>query len=133
MNLESEQRCSLEELKQRNSPQLTLPQWTALLQQTQSIQQSLAEQANTLNRLVYRLDSMATAEQMEKILEELQSIRWSLPAGNGNERFFSLPKPRLPRIRFSPWILLIPILLAVFLATCWSLVTLWRNLSQMFL
>ncbi len=125
MNLESEQRCSLEELKALNKPGREV----ASPLSPQDIQPIL-EQLRIISQQLEALTVYPTSEQMAQLIQTVESLR--KPAGNVKEKFFSLPKPRLPKMRFSPWILLIPILLAVFLATCWSLVTLWRNLSQMF-
>lgn len=125
MSSGSGQRCSLEELKALNKPgrEVTSPL------SPQDIQLML-EQLRKISQHLEALTVCPTSEQMAQLIQAVESLR--KPAGNGKEKSFSLPKLRLPKIRFNPWILLIPVLLAVFLATCWSLVTLWRNLSQMF-
>ena len=141
MNSESEQKLSLEQLKQRNTQELPTPQqevhptreeWSELLA-ILSVQYRLtAVQYDLTEELLKKLRSAPTAAQTEEILRELRTLRGAVQqAGKPKEKSFSLsrlPWPRLPQLS-APAIISLLLAAAVLLLLWWGLGTVWNSFS----
>ena len=146
MSLESGQRLSLEELKQRNRsvsspptpapPELhpTAEEWDELLNMLSALYRLTAEQYDLLGRLLSRPIIYATKEQMTVLTKEAAEIRRLLEqAGKQKEKSFSLPsirlpRPHLPHLDGPTWVVLlmaVAALLLLWLAWAGD----WNNLS----
>ena len=164
MNSESGQRLSMDELKQLNAqqseatqPPERIPQppvqqqplqpiliqcaMPEVLTQLEKQLHHLEEQSEWQTEYLYKLfetrNSHPTREQIAQLQKSLTQIETMLEqAGKQNEKRFSLPSIKLPRLRLphlSPAMLLIPTLLVVLWAAWYSLGALWnapRILSQ---
>lgn len=140
MNSGSEQKLSLEQLKQRNTqepPALTPPpevhptqeEWSELLAILSAQYRLTAVQYDLTEELLKKLRSAPTAAQAEELLRELRTLRDAVQqAGKPKEKFFSLPQLRLPQLS-APAIISLVLAAAVLLLLWWGLGTVWNSFS----
>ena len=140
MNSESEQRLSLQELKQRNTQEPPTPpavhptreEWSELLAILSAQYRLTAVQYDLTEDLLKKLRSAPTAAQTEEILRELRTLREAVQqAGKPKEKSFSLH--RLPRLRLphlsAPAIISLLLAAAALLLLWWGLGTVWSSSS----
>ena len=141
MNSESEQRLSLEQLKQRNAQESPTPppevhptreEWSELLAILSAQYRLAAVQYDLTEDLLKKLRTTPTAAQTEEILRELRALRGAVQqAGKPKEKFFSLS--RLPRLRLphlsAPAVVSLLLAAAVLLLLWWGLGTVWNSFS----
>ena len=156
MNSESGRRLSLEELKQRNrasAPSVpaappdtpTRQDWenllavlTALYQlekanssRLECLEASVAAQEALFRALSRQAGQLPTQAQLEALARDVAQIQATLkPAGKKSERWFSLPKLRLP---YLPWSSLLLGLTALLLTggVLWAVWFSWEKLWNM--
>lgn len=136
MNSESEQKLSLEQLKQRNTQEPPTPppevhptqeEWSELLAILSAQYRLAAVQYDLTEELLKKLRNAPTAAQTEEILRELRTLREAVQqAGKPKEKFFSLH--RLPRLS-APAIISLLLAAAVLLLLWWGLGTVWNSFS----
>ena len=143
MNSGSEQKLSLEQLKQRNAqeqPALPPPpevhptqeEWSELLAILSAQYRLAAVQYDLTEELLKKLRGTPTAAQAEDILRELRTLREAVQqAGKPKENSFSLH--RLPRLHLphlsAPAIISLLLAAAVLLLLWWGLGTVWNSFS----
>ena len=122
MSSVTEQRLSMDELKQRNRPATA---WSLSQEEWEELLNTLDKQTAILWEVSRKPTTYPTYTQIEELTRSVQALRQTKEQdGKKNERSFSLPKIRLPQLRFSPALLLVPpVLLAL-----WAL---WYNLAQL--
>ena len=113
MSSESGQRLSMEELKRRNAPQTMVPQdcsskekWRELLYRLDELEASVAAQEALFRALSRQAGQLPTQAQLEALARDVAQIQATLkPAGKKSERWFSLSRVRLPKLRLPdiPW------------------------------
>ena len=143
MNSVSEQKLSLEQLKQRNAqePPTPLPEvhptqeeWSELLAILSAQYRLAAVQYDLTEELLKKLRSAPTAAQAEEILRELRTLREAVQqAGKPKENSFSLHRIRLPRLHLPhvsiPALISLLMAAAVLLLLWWGLGTVWNSFS----
>lgn len=93
-------------------------------------------QTNLLKKVSELLEQLPTRTQMDELLKAVKHLeQMSEQAGKRNEKRFSLPGIRLPRLRLPhldgpTWAVLL-MGTAVLLLLWWGLDTVWSNLSLM--
>ena len=143
MNSESEQKLSLEQLKQRNTQEQPAPtpppevhptreEWSELLAILSAQYRLSVLQHDLMEELLKKLRSAPTAAQAEEILRELRTLREAVQqAGKPKEKSFSMP--RFPRLRLphlsAPAIISLLLAAAVLLLLWWGLGTVWNSFS----
>lgn len=142
MNSESEQKLSLEQLKQRNTQEPPAPtppavhptreEWSELLAILSAQYRLAAVQYDLTEELLKKLRSAPTAAQGEEILRELRALREAVQqAGKPKEKSFSLP--RLPRLHLphlsAPAIISLVLAAVVLLLLWWGLGAVWNSFS----
>ena len=144
MNSESEQRLSLQELKQRNTQQTALPvqalppearptkaDWGRMMNDLDTLWYHADRQTDLLEIISRQMSQLPTRTQMDELLKAVRHLeQMSEQAGKRNEKRFSLPGIRLPRLSLPdiPWTGLLLGLAALALTglVVWSsLDTLW--------
>ena len=155
MSSESGQRLPMEELKRRNAsqpvPTQTCPsqeEWENLLLMISALYQLTTEQSKALENLERHTaahtallreassqrEPYPTQVQMEALARDVAEIRMLLrQAGKRNEKRFSLPGIKLPRLRLPhldgpTWTVLL-MGAAALLLLWWGLGTVWSSLS----
>lgn len=138
MNSESEQKLSLEQLKQRNTQEPPIPslevhptreEWSELLAILSAQYRLAAVQYDLAEELLKKLRTAPTAAQAEEILRELRTLREAVQqAGKPKEKSFSLPRLRLPHLSV-PAIISLLLAVAVLLLLWWALGTIWNSFS----
>ena len=138
MNSGSEQKLSLEQLKQRNTQEPPMPtpevhptreEWSELLAILSAQYRLAAVQYDLTEELLKKLRSAPTAAQAEEILRELRTLREAVQqAGKPKEKPFSLPRLRLPHLSV-PAIISLLLAVAVLLLLWWGLGTIWNSFS----
>ena len=156
MNSESGRRLSLEELKQRNrAPAPSVPaappdtptrqDWENLLAaltalyrlesinsgRLERLEASVAAQEALFRALSRQVGQLPTQAQLEALAGDVAQIQATLkPAGKKSERWFSLPKLRLP---YLPWSSLLLGLTALLLTggVLWAVWFSWEKLWNM--
>ena len=155
MNSESGRRLSLEELKQLNRSQSQVPPkppaeparqdrenllavLTALYQlekanssRLECLEASVAAQEALFRALSRQAGQLPTQAQLEALARDVAQIQATLkPAGKKSERWFSLPKLRLP---YLPWSSLLLGLTALLLTggVLWAVWFSWEKLWNM--
>lgn len=156
MNSESGRRLSLEELKQRNrasAPSVpaappdtpTRQDWENLLAaltalyrlesinsgRLERLEASVAAQEALFRALSRQVGQLPTQAQLEALAGDMAQIQATLkPAGKKSERWFSLPKLRLP---YLPWSSLLLGLTALLLTggVLWAVWFSWEKLWNM--
>ena len=157
MNSGSEQKLSMDELLEKNQPaqmvqttpqppaqELTLPpkvhptkaEWEDLQSELCTLGYHTERQTGYLKRSSELLAQFPTRPQMDELLKAVKHLeQMSEQAGKRNEKHFSLPGIRLPRLRLPhldgpTWAVLL-MGTAVLLLLWWGLDTVWSNLSLM--
>ena len=149
MNSESEQRLSLQELKQRNSRQTALPvqvppheacpsktDWEQMMNDLDALWYHADRQTDLLESVSRQMSQLPTRTQLDDLLKTVRHLeQMTEQAGKRNEKHFSLPGIRLPRLRLPhldgpTWAVLL-MGTAVLLLLWWGLDTVWSNLSLM--
>lgn len=113
MNSESEQRLSLQELKQRNTQQAALPvqtpppearptkaDWEQMMNDLDTLWYHADRQTDLLESISRQMSQLPTRTQMDELLKAVKRLeQMSEQDGKRNEKRFSLPGIRLPRLR----------------------------------
>ena len=149
MNSESEQRLSLQELKQRNTQQTALPtptppheacpskaDWERMMKYMDALWCHADRLTDLLESVSRQMSQLPTRTQLDDLLKTVRHLeQMTEQAGKRNEKHFSLPGIRLPRLRLPhldgpTWAVLL-MGTAVLLLLWWGLDTVWSNLSLM--
>ena len=147
MNSESEQRLSLQELKQRNSRQTALPvqapppeasptkaDWGRMMNDLDTLWYHADRQTDLLERISRQMSQLPTRTQMDELLNAVKRLeQMSEQDGKRNEKRFSLPGIRLPRLRLPhldgpTWAVLL-MGTGALLLLWWGLGTVWSRSS----
>ena len=113
MNSEYGQRLSLQELKQRNSQQAALPvqtpppearptkaDWERMMKDLDTLWYHADRQTDLLESISRQMSQLPTRTQMDELLKAVKRLeQMSEQDGKRNEKCFSLPGIRLPRLR----------------------------------
>lgn len=135
MSSGSEQKCSIEELKERNLPPERHPtseEWDDLLAILSALYRLTVGQSDILKNSLSTMRAVHT--QAEALTKEAVAIRHLLErqeqAGKKKERRLSLPRIHLPRPRLA-WLWAIPILVGLYaLWPLWAI--LWNVVRLLF-
>lgn len=157
MNSGSEKKLSMDELLEKNRPaqmvqttpqpsaqELTTPpevhptkaEWEELLSSLYTLGDHTERQTGYLKKVSELLAQLQTRTQMDELLKAVKHLeQMTEQAGKRNEKHFSLPGIRLPRLRLPhldgpTWAVLL-MGTAVLLLLWWGLDTVWSNLSLM--
>ena len=149
MNSESEQRLSLQELKQRNTQQTALPtptppheacpskaDWERMMKYMDALWCHADRQTDLLESVSRQMSQLPTRTQLDDLLKTVRHLeQMTEQAGKRNEKHFSLPGIRLPRLRLPhldgpTWAVLLMGTAVLLLLWC-GLDTVWSNLSLM--
>ena len=149
MNSEYGQRLSLQELKQRNHQQTALPMqtppheacpskadWERMMKYMDALWCHADRQTDLLESVSRQMSQLPTRTQLDDLLKTVRHLeQMTEQAGKRNEKHFSLPGIRLPRLRLPhldgpTWAVLL-MGTAVLLLLWWGLDTVWSNLSLM--
>ena len=149
MNSEYGQRLSLQELKQRNTQQAVLPtptppheacpskaDWERMMKYMDALWCHADRQTDLLESVSRQMSQLPTRTQLDDLLKTVRHLeQMTEQAGKRNEKHFSLPGIRLPRLRLPhldgpTWAVLL-MGTAVLLLLWWGLDTVWSNLSLM--
>ena len=147
MNSESEQRLSLQELKQRNSQQTALPvqtppsearptkaDWERMMNDLDTLWYHADRQTDLLESISRQMSQLPTRTQMDELLKTVKRLeQMSEQDGPRNEKRFSLPGIRLPRLRLPhldgpTWAVLL-MGTGALLLLWWGLGTVWSSSS----
>lgn len=147
MNSESEQRLSLQELKQRNTQQTALPtptppheacpsktDWERMMKYMDALWYHADRQTDLLESVSRQMSQLPTRTQLDDLLKTVRHLeQMTEQAGKRNEKHFSLPGIRLPRLRLPhldgpTWAVLL-MGTAVLLLLWWGLDTVWSSSS----
>lgn len=137
MNSDSVQKCSIEELKERNLPSEpeqhpTAAEWNDLLTILSALYRLTLSQNEMLKNGLATMQAVHT--QAETLEKETAAIRQMLErqeqAGRKKERRLSLPKVHLPRPSLA-WLWVIPILVALY--ALWPLWAILWNVVRLLL
>ena len=155
MNSGSEKKLSMDELLEKNRPaqmvqttpqlpaqELTTPpevhptkaEWEELLSSLCMLGYHTERQTGYLKKVNELLAQLPTRTQMDELLKAVKHLeQMSEQAGKRNEKRFSLPITRLPRLRLPhldgpTWAVLL-MGAAAFLLLWWGLGTVWSSLS----
>ena len=113
MNSEYGQRLSLQELKQRNTQQIELPtptpspdacpsktDWERMMKYMDALWYHADRQTDLLESISRQMSQLPTRTQMDELLKAVKRLeQMSEQDGKRNEKRFSLPGIRLPRLR----------------------------------
>ena len=113
MNSEYGQRSSLQELKQRNTQQAVLPtlttpheasptkaDWGRMMNDLDTLWYHADRQTDLLESISRQMSQLPTRTQMDELLKAVKRLeQMSEQDGKRNEKRFSLPGIRLPRLR----------------------------------
>ena len=157
MSSGSEKKLSMDELLEKNRPaqmvqttpqpsaqELTTPpevhptkaEWEELLSSLYTLGDHTERQTGYLKKVSDLLAQLPTRTQMDELLKAVKHLeQMSEQAGKRNEKRFSLPGIRLPRLRLPhldgpTWAVLL-MGTAVLLLLWWGLDTVWSDLSLM--
>ncbi len=157
MSSGSEKKLSMDELLEKNRPaqmvqttpqpsaqELTTPpevhptkaEWEELLSSLYTLGDHTERQTGYLKKVSELLAQLQTRTQMDELLKAVKHLeQMTEQAGKRNEKHFSLPGIRLPRLRLPhldgpTWAVLL-MGTAVLLLLWWGLDTVWSNLSLM--
>ena len=155
MNSGSEKKLSMDELLEKNRPaqvvqpipqppaqELTLPpevcptkaEWEELLSSLYALGDHTERQTGYLKKVSELLAQLPTRTQMEELLKAVKHLeQMNEQAGKRNEKRFSLPSIRLPRLRLPhldgpTWAVLL-MGTGALLLLWWGLDTVWSSLS----
>lgn len=140
MNSESEQRLSLQELKQRNSRQTALPvqappheasptkaDWGRMMNDLDTLWCHANRQTDLLERISRQMSQLSTRTQLDDLLKAVRHLeQMSEQAGKPKENSFSLHRIRLPRLHLPH--VSIPALISLLMAAA-ALLLLWWGLG----
>lgn len=147
MNSESEQRLSLQELKQRNTQQTVLPtptppheawpskaDWERMMKYMDVLWCHANRQTDLLERISRQMSQLPTRTQLDDLLKTVRHLeQMTEQAGKPKENSFSLRRIRLPRLHLPH--VSIPALISLLMATAallllwWGLGTVWSSSS----
>lgn len=147
MNSESEQRLSLQELKQRNTQQAALPvqtpppearptkaDWERMMNDLDTLWYHADRQTDLLERISRQMSQLPTRTQLDDLLKAVRHLeQMTEQAGKPKENSFSLHRIRLPRLHLPH--VSIPALISLLLAAAallllwWGLGTVWSSSS----
>ena len=113
MNSEYGQRLSMQELKQRNTQQAVLPtlttpheasptkaDWGRMMNDLDTLWYHADRQTDLLESISRQMSQLPTRTQMDELLKAVKRLeQMSEQDGKRNEKCFSLPGIRLPRLR----------------------------------
>ena len=113
MNSEYGQRLSMQELKQRNTQQAVLPtlttpheaspmkaDWGRMMNDLDTLWYHADRQTDLLESISRQMSQLPTRTQMDELLKAVKRLeQMSERDGKRNEKRFSLPGIRLPRLR----------------------------------
>lgn len=147
MNSESEQRLSLQELKQRNTQQAVLPtlttpheasptkaDWGRMMNDLDTLWYHADRQTDLLESISRQMSQLPTRTQMDELLKAVKRLeQMSEQDGKRNEKRFSLPGIRLPKLRLphldSPTWAVLLMGTGALLLLWWGLGTVWSSSS----
>lgn len=147
MNSESEQRLSLQELKQRNTQQTALPvqapppearptkaDWERMMKYMDALWHHADRQTDLLESVSRQMSQLPTRTQLDDLLKTVWHLeQMTEQAGKPKENSFSLHRIRLPRLHLPH--ISIPALISLLMATAallllwWGLDTVWSSSS----
>ena len=147
MNSESEQRLSLQELKQRNLQRTALPvqapplearpskaDWEQMMNDLDTLWYHADRQTDLLESISRQMSQLPTRTQMDELLKAVKRLeQMSEQDGKRNEKRFSLPGIRLPKLRLPhldgpTWAVLL-MGTGALLLLWWGLGTVWSSSS----
>ena len=147
MNSEYGQRLSLQELKQRNTQQAVLPtlttpheacpsktDWERMMNDLDTLWYHADRQTDLLESISRQMSQLPTRTQMDELLKAVKRLeQMSEQDGKRNEKRFSLPGIRLPRLRLPhldgpTWAVLL-MGTGALLLLWWGLGTVWSSSS----
>ena len=147
MNSEYGQRLSMQELKQRNTQQAVLPtlttpheasptkaDWKRMMNDLDTLWYHADRQTDLLESISRQMSQLPTRTQMDELLKAVKRLeQMSKQDGKRNEKRFSLPGIRLPRLRLPhldgpTWAVLL-MAAAALLLLWWGLGTVWSSSS----
>ena len=145
MNSESEQRLSLQELKQRNTQQTELPtptpspdacpskiDWERMMKYMDALWYHADRQTDLLESVSRQMSQLPTRTQLDDLLKRVRHLeQMTEQAGKPKENSFSLHRIRLPRLHLPQ--VSIPALISLLMAAAallllwWGLGTAWNS------
>ena len=147
MSSGSEQRLSMEELKQLHQPTTTqtlvqeqtpphevhptAEEWEEMMDYLYTLGYHAEKQASYLKKVSELLERFPTQTQMDELLKTVKHLeQMSEQAGKPKEKHFSLPgiRLRLPHLD-GPTIVVLLMAMAALLLLSWGLDTVWSSLS----
>ena len=147
MNSEYGQRLSMQELKQRNTQQTALPvqtpppearpakaDWGRMMNDLDTLWYHADRQTDLLESISRQMSQLPTRTQMDELLKTVKRLeQMSEQDGKRNEKRFSLPGIRLPRLRLPhldgpTWAVLL-MGTGALLLLWWGLGTVWSSSS----
>ena len=147
MNSEYGQRLSMQELKQRNTQQAVLPtlttpheasptkaDWGRMMNDLDTLWYHADRQTDLLESISRQMSQLPTRTQMDELLKAVKRLeQMSEQDGKRNEKRFSLPGIRLPRLRLPhldgpTWAVLL-MGTGALLLLWWGLGTVWSRSS----
>ena len=147
MNSEYGQRLSMQELKQRNTQQAVLPtlttpheasptkaDWGRMMNDLDTLWYHADRQTDLLESISRQMSQLPTRTQMDELLKAVKRLeQMSEQDGKRNEKCFSLPGIRLPRLRLPhldgpTWAVLL-MGTGALLLLWWGLGTVWSSSS----
>lgn len=147
MNSESEQRLSLQELKQRNTQQTALPvqapppearptkaDWERMMKYMDALWYHADRQTDLLERISRQMSQLPTRTQLDDLLKAVRHLeQMTEQAGKPKENSFSLHRIRLPRLHLPhvsiPALISLLMAAAALLLLWWGLGTVWSSSS----
>ena len=147
MNSESEQRLSLQELKQRNLQQTAMPvqtpsheacpsktDWEQMMNDLDALWYHANRQTDMLERINRQMSQLPTRTQLDDLLKAVRHLeQMTEQAGKPKENSFSLHRIRLPRLHLPhvsiPALISLLMAAAALLLLWWGLGTAWNSSS----
>ena len=147
MNSEYGQRLSLQELKQRNHQQTALPMqappheacpskadWERMMKYMDALWHHADWQTDLLESISRQMSQLPTRTQMDELLKAVRHLeQMTEQDGKRNEKRFSLPGIRLPRLRLphldGPTLAVLLMGTGALLLLWWGLGTVWSSSS----
>ena len=151
MNSEYAQRWSLQELKQRNTQQAVLPtlttpheacpskiDWERMMKYMDALWYHADRQTDLLESVSRQMSQLPTRTQLDDLLKAVRHLeQMTEQAGKRNEKRFSLPGIRLPRLHLPhvsiPALISLLMAAAALLLLWWCLDTVWSSSIQLIL
>ena len=147
MNSESEQRLSLQELKQRNTKQAVLPtltppheacpsktDWERMMKYMDALWYHADRQTDLLESISRQMSQLPSRTQLDDLLKAVQHLeQMTEQAGKPKENSFSLHRIRRPRLHLPhvsiPALISLLMAVAALLLLWWGLGTVWSSSS----